>query len=184
MNIYNKNMPYNPYNPYYNVPTPIISNDAFILTPIDDFMNLPYKYDVQMTLKNIPPYNSLNDQPDTKFRMGKFIYYKFLDEWIHTHKFRKILNYFKITNDNVSLLKDLGEYKKTNAEDYTKKDIKRISEYIEKHVLSKFDMYEILHDFILLTNYEWVYIPRYVYQLSDYMKERIIEKIEKKIIKK
>jgi hypothetical protein len=108
----------------------------------------------------VRPYGNLaiiNDNKKYRRRVVNYYYTSLTEKWLHGKKcFRKLFRYFMVSGDEkhrnvtlVSRMEDVGKYKITDT------DEKYILKYIEKHLLSKKLIKQILNDYVMLTKVNW-----------------------------
>jgi hypothetical protein len=124
-------------------------------------------------------YKSMNDDSIAQQNISKFVYYRFLDKWL-SDELDDIQGYFVGDGNKVRLISKLSDYKKTT---FDKNTVKKIADYIEDHIFTKFDMYELLFKLNTDSGIPWVEFPhdRHEYHIRHSLRKKLIKKIEKKL---
>jgi len=112
-----------------------------------------------------------------KEKVTKIIYYKVLDKWLYSDMIG-VLGYFKVTDDKVSLIKNIQDKTHTPKDD---KVTESKIQFIEKNILSQDEVYSILKRFVNGTNISWCDIPKNSYFVKESIEKYLIRKIEKMI---
>lgn len=161
-----------PFSPVPYIPSsfPLISNvnNTPIVTTTNPLVSFP-----------IHPSLDLNRDPELRKMVTKYFYYKTLDKWLKKEKYMlDILNYLKYSNGKVSLINNISEYNPVNNDDADIIDSK--VDFIEKNILDKDDVYNILSKYVRETGTNW-------YDLEEkgtfFIREIIHKYLEKKLKK-
>jgi hypothetical protein len=159
-------------------PVAMIDSDSIVFadpsSPYDSYIpsiNLSY------TRPSFSVYKNLNADPEVQSRISKYIYYKVLDKYLYDDM-SDILNYMVVKNGEVSLIKKLDDHKITTVDNDSDKNKDLKVAFIEKNVLSKKIVKNLLHKFVAETGTNWYDIPKKTF----YVKQ-MIHKALKKIIK-
>jgi len=183
------------YSPAFLNLSPI-SSDIFIATP-----NIAVINDVILTTSPLTPLinvisldplpfqtglialGTVNNSPETRYKMVKYVYYLVLDDWL-TSDLSEILNYFTYNKDGtVSVVKNLDEVRGSINMDSESVMEKKI-DYIEKNVFSKLDMAKVLVKFTEETNTTWVDIPKNKHLLKSAVKTFLVKRIKELLSEK
>ena len=175
---------YSPSSIFMSPPSTILyptSQAPFILTPSSPLLSLSDLFSLQLvnagssfTIIN----ESVNNNPETKYKMVKYFYYKTLDKWLFG-ELSNILNYFTSSNGQIQMIKNMSEYKEATSENDDA--MKKKKEYIEKNVFSKHDMTKILLKVIKDNDVMWSDLPRREYLIKEAVKEWFRKKIRNSI---
>lgn len=160
---------------------PLTNKIPYILSPSSPILSLSDLYSLQMVNmgQSVAIINeSVNNNPETKYKMIKYFYYKTLDKWLYG-ELSTVMNYFTISNGQVQMIKNMSEYKDSNNENDD--TIKKKKEYIEKNVFSKHDMTKILIKVIKDNDVMWSDLPRREYLIKEAIKEWFRKKIRNSI---
>jgi len=147
------------------------------MSPITTSINLTYSKPL------VGYYNSSNDDPLVQEKITKHIYYKLLDKWLF-NELDDIVGYFTVKDGKVEMIKDLSSYKEVTHD--AANVVEKKADYIEKHVFTKFDMYEFLLKYSRETDTNWVDLPleKTEYFLRQALREKLLKIIKRKISKK
>ena len=128
----------------------------------------------------IHPSLDLNNDKELQKKVTKYYYYKTLDKWLKKQTdMLDILNYFRIVNGNVELIGNIKDYNSKNIEKDTQQDIDKKVDYIEKNILTREAIYDIVKKYVRETSTNW-------YDLYDkstfFIKELIKRYLHAKIV--
>jgi hypothetical protein len=130
---------------------------------------------------NILSYPDLNKNPKIQKNMVKYIYYKLLDKWLYDDS-SDILNYLTVNSNNkVVTIKSLNDYKSSNIDNDSDSVTDQKIKFIEKYVISKQDIFNILSKFIKETSINWYDIPKQEYFIRQVIEKKIIKKFKRSI---
>lgn len=179
------------YSPMVFTDVPLIITSDTPTNYIPSVMNLPQLPFIQpifpfVTGTNpvvtfpIHPSLDLNNDKDLQKKVTKYYYYKTLDKWLKKQTdMLDILNYFKINNGNVELIKNTKDYDSKNIEKDTQQDIDKKVDYIEKNILTREAVYDIIKKYVKETTTNWFDL----YDKSTFfIKELIKRYLQSKII--
>ena len=113
------------------------------------------------------PYENLNKNTDVVNRLTKYFYYKVLDDYLYDN-LNGLLRYLKISNDKVDIIKSEDDRDKENINQH---DTDMKVEFIEKHIFSKDDMYDILMKITNETDIEIIKLSKNEYIVEGYVKK-------------
>lgn len=152
-------------------PLPTLSAQFVPLVPLMQNQQISYP---------ILPQFDLNNDAKLHDMMTKYFYYKTLDKWLKKESdMLTLLSYLKINNGKVSLIDTMSQYNPKSAFDDSPKTIDAKVDFIEKHVLSREDVRNILKRYVRETSTNW-------YDLQDkstyFIKEIIKKFIKEKLI--
>jgi hypothetical protein len=149
---------YTPYlSPSYITPnfitcsdscTPIIPSSAAILRPIGATVVIPGP------VLPLPSNFDLNKDPRVHKQVTKYFRYKTLDRWLYDDMV-DLLGYFRVDENGVHLINNLGEYKEDIAERDDEQTKERKINYIEKYILTENTMHRILKKLVKGTGINW-----------------------------
>lgn len=152
--------------------------DYVVISPLDIFVPaIKIKYD-----KNLYAFykNDVCDTPEIREAISKKLYYKFLDKWLYDqHKSGYLLKYFKYSNGEVKLVKDLDDTDETKSEDQHIIDKK--VDFIEHNIFRIDDLYVILKQFIAGTMISWCDLVDNTYFIREAIEKTLENKIKKLI---
>jgi hypothetical protein len=175
--VYTNNNSYLVTENYLNSPKPtyVINNPASNKVILDS----DYVTSVNYTDYTVPAtgtYQNLNTDRDVVEKIVNYIYFKFLDKWLY-HDLKHILKYLVEVNGKITIIRNKKDIKsnKTNSS----KLAERKTDYIEKHVFSKKDMYKLLYKLVHEYNVNWYDLP----QKTDLVQTVLQSKL-KKILKR
>lgn len=154
-----------PSSPILTPGTPVILTPSSPLTPWSELFSLKL-VDTKPNVAVI--YESVNNNPHTKYRIVKYFYYKTLDKWLKD-ELSSILNYFTYHNGKVEMIKNMSEYKEVNTD--SEEVMNKKIEYIEKNVLGKYEMAKILLKLVKEDGIMWVDLPRKEFLIKTAVKE-------------
>lgn len=133
--------PYSPLSPAvitsedYLVTSEFVSpNLLFTKGPINISINPNYSTPL------VGFYDNLNEDPNVRSRMVKYIYYKVLDSWLYNDLI-DLLSYLKVRDGKVSLIDSVDDYKASNVDKDSDEVIEKKIEYIEKFFLHRRFLY-------------------------------------------
>ena len=155
--------------------SPIVVTDAPLIissdTPIDYIPSVTILPQLPMVQQVFPfvtginpmvtypihPSLDLNNDKDLRKKVTKYYYYKTLDKWLKKQTdMLDILNYFKINNNGgVELIKNMNEYNPKNTDKDSQIDVDKKVYYIEKNLLSRDNVYDIIKKYVKETRTNW-----------------------------
>lgn len=115
-----------------------------VIGPVGATVILPGSY-------TLPAPLDLNKDLRVHRQVTKYFRYKTLDKWLYENM-SDILDYFKVSGDNVDIVKSLSEVGKQS---HSTQDIEKIIAYIEKNVLTEETMSRIIHHFVKNSQVNW-----------------------------
>jgi len=116
-------------------------------------------------------YDSVDNDSELRSKMTKYFYEKTFNSWLIQNA--KLLRYFKVSGEKVSMVKNKSEYEKNNIKHDEKKQIVK---YILENIFDKYDIKSTLKIFVSRSRSKW-------FELKD-NKEYVIKFIMKRIKKK
>lgn len=151
----------------------IILTPSSPIYPLSDILSLEL-------LDNQPKvalvYESVNNDPQTKYMMVKYLYYLVLDDWLYSD-LSDILNYFNYGDNRVTLTREPKQIINIDSDEVVEKKI----DYIEKNIFTKYDMAKVIIKFLKETKTLWVDLPKNKYLLKPAVREYLIKKIRKEL---
>lgn len=135
------------------------------------------------------PSLDLNRDPKLHKMMTDYFYYKTLDKWLRREKdMLDLLNYLYATDSKVDVLNSMNDYKESNIDKDTQATVDKKIEFIEKHILSKDGIYNILKNYVKETSTSWYDLEKNTYFIKElirkYLKKKLIHLIEGKLGRK
>ncbi|MCJ7636538.1 MAG: DUF1160 domain-containing protein, partial [Nitrososphaeraceae archaeon] len=119
---------------------------------------------------------------EVRKRLTKYYYDLVRDQWL-MDELNDILNYYVYSDGNVRLIKSLSDYGPQNIAKDTDKIAEKKIEFIEKTILTKYDLIDILTHFTKNMRIKWVDIPKHEYLLRQAIKEYLVKEIRRKLKK-
>lgn len=122
----------------------------------------------------IHPSLDLNNDKDLQKKVTKYYYYKTLDKWLKKQTdMLDILNYLMVNNNgNVELIKNMNDYNPKNIEKDSQQDIDKKVDYIEKNILFRETVYDIIKKYVKETRTNWYDL----YDKSTFFIKELIKK--------
>ena len=150
----------------------VLSSEPYPGSPLKQTINMTYSRPL------VSLYTDLNSDPDTQKRMVRYLHLKALDDWLQGD-LSDILNYFKVYNGKVDVIKSKSEYNPNNkdSQDVINKKI----DFIEKYFLTKRYMVKLVTEFINKTGFQWVDIPKHKFFFKQLLKDEMMKMIKKSL---
>src|SRR5438309_10192629 len=112
---------------------PVLPSSMAVLKPIGATIVIPGPF-------QLPPMFDLDKDPRVQKQMTNFFRYKTLDKWLYDDML-DILNYFKVDDKGVRIIRSLDEYREDAVSKDSMSDIEKKVDYIEKYFLTEDTMY-------------------------------------------
>lgn len=125
---------------------------------------------------------NLNASKKVQKTIGKYIYYKLIDEWIYEKLF-PILAFVKITNGVPQLIKSMDEYNVNKLASQTDEEIELRAEYLEKKIITKKLVSKVLKKMINRMCLNWYELDKHEKTIQnvffEYLKDLLEESIRR-----
>ena len=118
--------------------------------------------------------------PSVHRRMTKYYYKKTLEKWLGNDMI-KVLSYFTVSGNKVSLISSLSKYVSDSAYKDSDSDIAKKIEFIKDRFITKSKIYKILNKLVQTTGISWFDLPVHEYAVYRAIKHTLIKKIKKTI---
>lgn len=123
------------------------------------------------------PFQGLNADPLSINKITEYFYKLTLDKWLY-EDLSDILNYFTIDSaGNPDLIKSFNDYKSDNSKNFTKKDKKKIIEFIETYFLTLSVTRRTLDKYVKESGSSWVSLPHTKFYIRQLIGEKIMKLI-------
>ena len=163
----------------------IVTTDPYlsdvILSPTTPFLPLTLSFDYDKPLIGV--YESIDTVPEVRKKMIKYYYDLVRDQWL-MDELNDILNYYVYSDGEVKLIKSLSDYSPQNIAKDTDRIAEKKVEHIERTILTKYDMTDILSKFAKEMNIKWVDLTKHEFLLRQAVKEYLLKEIKKKLKRK
>jgi hypothetical protein len=161
----------------------VVTTDT-ILSPVSPLapFNLPLTINFEYSKPIVSIYDTIDTQPSVRKTMLDYYYDKTRDEWL-MDDINDILNYFTYRDGKVDFIKSPSEYNPSNIAKDTDQIAEKKVEFIEKLILTKYDLASILEKFIKETRTKWVNLPKNEYYLKQAIREYLLRQINKTLKK-
>lgn len=163
-------------------PTNIDFIESIFRNPITGKWSIPVlAFNTSYTSPFYMETNPLNNDPRYRKDVIRYIYMKLTEKWLyHDIKFRKLLRYFKISEEGkegkVSLIDDPNKIEKETEEQEKYRNF--IFRYIEKYFINKHLVSETVKQYIAKTHINWYDI----FSNTDSIKKLLVHKLKKLIM--
>lgn len=161
----------------------LTDSDTYITSPLTTISNLPQ---LTINLDHSKPligfYNTIDDSPEIRQKMVNYFYDLLRDDWL-LDDINDVLNYFTYRDGNVSMIKDLSDYNPNNISKDTDKIAEAKVKYITKNILTRYNVLDVLTQFVRGTGTKWVYLPSNTFFLKQAFKEYLVKEIKRKLKK-
>lgn len=156
-----------PYSPVLStVVTPVVG-------PVGATVIIPGPYQLPAPL-------DLNKDSRIHKQVTKYFRYKILDKWLY-EEMSDILGYFKVSGENVELIKNISDVGKQNHSD---QDVEKIINYMEKNILTEDTTSRIIHHFVKSAKANWYDLHKNEYFVKDIFHKKIISILSDTITQK
>jgi hypothetical protein len=154
-------------------PSQIITQQLYV----DPFKPITSTIDYSYTKPLFGIYQDLNNDSYTVDRVTKYFHNLTLDKWLF-NELSDILNYFVIdAKGYVDLVPSMSEYKSDNVNKFSKRDMERIVDFIEKFFLTLSVTRRTLDKFVKESNVRWVDLPHSKFFVRQVIGEKIMKLI-------
>jgi len=155
-------------NPFISITPPLSS----IFAPRRKVGKLVTSVNLDYSDPMVSVHEDYMNEPEVKQKLVKHFYYLTLDKWLYSEDYESVLNMFTVKGKNVFIGKNTSE-KNT-------KDKSRISEYVERKILSKKKMKKILKQYISKKRLNWVDLVDEKSSLKHFVKKKLKSLINEK----
>lgn len=159
------------------VPSKSISN---IVSSISPFSPSPLTISFDYSQPLIGTYETIDNDPSVRKRILNYYFDLIRDDWL-LDDINDVLNYLKVDNGKVHLIKSMEDYSRQNVKNDTDKTAEEKIEFIEREYLNKYDLAHILGKFVKETGTKWVELPKNEFFVKKLIKEYLIKKLKKDI---
>ena len=149
-----------PLSPY----SPVLNTLNSIISPVGATVLIPGSY-------SLPAPLDLNRDTRIHKQVSKYFRFKILDKWLY-EEMSDILGYFKVSGDNVEIIKNLSE---TAKQHHVDQDVEKIINYIEKNVLTEDTTSRIIHHFVKSAKANWYDLHKNEYFVKDIFHKKLVE---------
>lgn len=125
-------------------------------------------------------YETIDDNLSVRESMVNYYFDLIRDKWL-LDEINDILNYFTYKDGKVNLINKLSDYSPNNIAKDTDKIAEEKVKYIEKHIMTKYDLTKLMSKFTKETGSKWVNLPKNEFFFRMAVKEHLLHKIKKMI---
>jgi hypothetical protein len=186
----------------YSVSSPLYSYSPDIIVNIDTDRNRKYKVEsVPVTTSYILPdnvlntsyfyptnysypvfqnisYLDINEDKDLQKKVSKHYYSQLYNKWI-PDLYPNLLNYLKISGNDVHLIKSISEAKNNTTKE---SEFGAKINYLADFILTKKDVFEILNVYSDRKNIKWWNMRQFSEDIEIYMIKRLEQKLKEMIL--
>jgi len=123
-------------------------------------------------------YLDINQDKDLHKKVTKNFYSKLYNKWI-PEIYPNLLNYLKISGNDVSLVKSLNEAKNNTTKDG---DFGKKINYLATEILTKIDLYELLLAYSNSKGVKWWNMRQYCEDIELYLIKKLEQKLRELIL--
>ena len=127
----------------------------------------------------LDPRLDIDNDEKSKNIIAEYFYFKTIDKWLYDDMI-KLLGYLKGTGSNIDIVDKLEDYNPKKTDSDTQENVENKIKFIEKNVLIKGDIYNILREYTRETNTKWADL---VNKNSEFVKDIIKRKLKQKFEK-
>jgi len=152
------------------------------LTPITTITGSipPLTINLEYSKPLISVYETIDTDPEVRQTMVNYYFDLIRDDWF-LDDLNDILNYFVYRDGKVSTIKNISEYNPVNIAKDTDKIAEEKVKYITKNVFTRYNLLDVLTQFIRGTNSKWVNLPKNEFFVKQAVKEYIVKEIRRLI---
>lgn len=163
----------------YTPVTYTIDTNDLKTNPLTDLFIKSVYYPRTITM---PLTENLNYNPSIHKRVVKYFYYKTLENWIYDDsEMTKLLNYFIIDKNKVTLVSSQAEYEKRKNKLLSESEKKIIVEFISNYVLTQNKMEDFINKFISRMKIPLIHLYRNQRKVRHFITRRLRKKLEKTV---
>ena len=130
-----------------------INFTPFFFSPLQ---NLEPQYIITEKIIKLHPSLDMNLNYDLHIKMRDYFYHKTIDVWLK-NSMKKILDYLKIDNENITISKNKIENKNIDTDEIVNKKI----EFIKNNIFTKSTALKILNKYVKNTLTNWYDLPQH-----------------------
>jgi hypothetical protein len=164
------------FTPYNNS----IATSNILINPLDSVISINTPVDV---LSVISPLNTsnvdmgLNSSWLVQKDATQYLLFRILDKWLYKDELCHLLKYLVVSEDNVTVVENIEQYKDVKICNDSVEDIEKKSDFIQKNILGQKEMRHILIRMINELGYKW-------YQLAQPKYEQVVIDVVEKFLRK
>lgn len=125
-------------------------------------------------------YETIDNDPSVRDQMGRYFFDVIRDDWL-LHDLSDILNYFKYSGGEVSLIEGYNQYNPSNTKNDTNEIAEKKVKYITKNFLNRYDLQSLMDKFKRKTGIKIVDIPKNTYLFKKVVSDYLMKKIKNKL---
>lgn len=169
--------------PLYS-PTSAIITDYIVaspnITPVTSIVGAipPLTLNFEYSKPLVSFYETIDTDPDVRQTMLNYYFDLIRDDWL-LDDLNDVLNYFIYRDGKVSMIKNISEYNPGNISKDTDKIAEEKVKYLTKNVFTRYNLLDVLTQFVKGTGSKWVNLPRNEFFVKQAVKEYIIKEIRK-----
>ena len=176
-----------PTSSIYSPTSSIIVSDALVspevilssLSPLSTLFK-PITVSLEYSKPLISVYETIDNNPEVRAKMVNYYYDLIRDKWL-LDELNDVLNYFIYKDGKVHMIKSSSDYNPANVAKDTDKIAEAKVEYIEKNILTKYDLAKFIAKFTRGTDSKWVDLPRNEYLFRSALKEYLLKLIRREM---
>ena len=157
-------------DPIYTISESLPRQNITIVEP--KLMIAPIRPEIDITSDNYILQKKITD----------YLYYRILDKWLYEKDLCTILKYIKVKNGSIIVLTNKKEIENNAICNDSIDDIEKKSDYIEKHILTKDKMKDILMDIINILKIKWYNLINdekiVVHTVKKYLKHKFKDRMD------
>lgn len=165
------------HNPVFE---PILSPISGLISTVSPFSPTHLTFNLEYSKPLIGTYESIDNLPYIRKKILDYYYDLIRDDWL-LDDLNDILNYFDYNHDKVEMIKQMSEYNRDNVHKDTDDIAEKKVEFIEKHLFTKYDLFDVLGKFTEETGTKWVDLPKNEFFVKKLVKEYIMKSIKKEL---
>ena len=161
----------------YKIESVPITSPYFLPESVYDttyFYPTTYSYPVYQNIS----YLDVNQDKDLQKKVSKHFFSQLYNKWV-PELYPNLLNYLKISNNDVHLVKSISDAKNNTTKDseYSKK-----INYLADFIMTKIDLFELLDIYSERKNIKWWNMRQYSEDIELYVIKRLEQKLKEMVL--